>query len=519
MSWLSDMIDSTVSLVSPASALRRRAARKATEAFSNYKGATRSRLASNWQVSSGSADYDLLPDLPLLRERSRELLRNDPVAAGAVGTMVDNIVGTGIRPQSVINPDRLGVTDEQAAEIRRACELAWERWCKTADISRRFNFYDLQAAVMRSIILNGESVVMPVRVDRPGVAYDISLELIEPDRIEAPGMNDAPNGRLNRRSGVELGRYGNPVAYYVRVSRPGDGTDARKSKRTHRRIPAYVAEGRKLILHLANLQRPGQTRGEPMLSPVLDTFRSLSSYNEATLVSQRLSACYSMFITRDDPVNAAINRADDTANTQRLTEVEPGMVTYMAPGESISFGNPSGLSTSYNDFVVRQLKTIGGALGLPIELLTKDFSQTNYSSARASLLEARRVFQRWQRTLVDHLCSPVYEMVIEEAWLRGDIPVSDFASVREELTKSRWVPPSYGWVDPKKEVEAASAAISAGLSSLAVEAAAQGRDWEQVLEQQAREKALRRELDLRVDGETGQQGEDTQEEEDDDDEE
>ena len=52
-----------------------------------------------------------------------------------------------------------------------------------------------------------------------------------------------------------------------------------------------------------------------------------------------------------------------------------------------------------------------------------------------------------------------------------------------------------------------------------MEAAAQGRDWEQVLEQQAREKALRRELDLRVDGETGQQGEDAQEEEDDDDEE
>jgi lambda family phage portal protein len=250
-----------------------------------------------------------------------------------------------------------------------------------------------------------------------------------------------------------------------------------------------------------------------MLSPVLDAFKSLSSYNEATLVSQRLSACYSMFITRDDPVNASINRSDDVIGNQRLTDIEPGMVSYLSPGEQVSFSNTSGLSTSYNDFVARQLKTIGGALGLPIELLTKDFSQTNYSSARAALLEARRVFQRWQRMIIDHLCAPVYEMVIEEAFLRGDIPVRDFASVREELTRSRWVPPSYGWVDPKKEVEAASAAINAGLSSLAVEAAAQGRDWEQVLEQQAREKALRRELDLRVEGETGKPVEEEEEEE------
>ena len=505
MSWLSDVIDGTVSLLSPTAALRRRAARKATEEFAQYRGATKSRLTSHWTVSSGSADYDLLPDLPVLRERSRELIRNAPVAAGAVNTLVANPVGTGIRPQSTIDASRLGISDEQAAEVRRACERAWERWVPSADISRRLNFYDLQAVVMRSIILNGEAIVLPVRVERPGIPYAVSLELIEPDRVEAPGKNDAPNGRLNRRSGIEMGKYGNPVAYWVRVAHPGDGTFERRTKRTHRRLPAYDSEGQSLLYHLANLNRPGQTRGEPMLAPVLQTFKDLSSFNEATLVRERVSACFSMFVTRDDPVNAAINRSDETVSSQRLNEIEPGMVSYLSPGETISFGDPSGLSTSYEEFVVRHLKTIGGSLGLPLELLTKDFSQTNYSSARAALLEARRVFQRWQRNIIDHLCIPVYESVIEEAWLRGDIPqIRDFASVREELTRSRWVPPSYGWVDPAKEVAAASAAIEVGLSSLAVEAAAQGRDWEQVLEQQAREKALRQELDIRVEREVGE---------------
>jgi lambda family phage portal protein len=147
---------------------------------------------------------------------------------------------------------------------------------------------------------------------------------------------------------------------------------------------------------------------------------------------------------------------------------------------------------------MRHLRSIGAALGLPYELVSKDFSQTNYSSARAALLEARRVFNRWQRYLIEHLCTHAYSMVIEEAWLRGEIPFREFDEHREALTASRWVPPTFGWVDPRKEVEAATLSIQTGLSSLAIEAAAQGRDWEQVLEQQAREKQLRQELGLQT---------------------
>ena len=175
------------------------------------------------------------------------------------------------------------------------------------------------------------------------------------------------------------------------------------------------------------------------------------------------------------------------------------MVSYLAPGESVSFGNPNANNAAdYNEFVTRNLRAIGAALGLPIELVEMNFSMVNYSSARAALLEARRVFSRWQSYLISHLCENVYAMVIEEAWLRGEIPYrGDFESARYELTRSRWVPPSYGWVDPKKEVEAAQIAIDTGLSSLATEAAAQGRDWETIMEQRAREQQYAEELGIK----------------------
>ena len=49
-----------------------------------------------------ASDQVTLPDLPALRERSRDLIRNAPLATGAINTVVvTNVVGTG---QSAIPP-------------------------------------------------------------------------------------------------------------------------------------------------------------------------------------------------------------------------------------------------------------------------------------------------------------------------------------------------------------------------------------------------------------------------------
>ena len=125
---LSAAIDRTIEIVSPRKALERKAARAASEQFGeSYRGAASNRLNHNWDVSSGSADYDLLPDLGMLRERSRELLRNDPYAASVVRSLVDNVVGTGIKPQSSIDHEALGITEEEGNAIRKACERAWNK--------------------------------------------------------------------------------------------------------------------------------------------------------------------------------------------------------------------------------------------------------------------------------------------------------------------------------------------------------------------------------------------------------
>ncbi len=61
-------------------------------------------------------------------------------------------------------------------------------------------------------------------------------------------------------------------------------------------------------------------------------------------------------------------------------------------------------------------------LNIPYELLFKDFSKTNYSSARAALLEAWRFFPANRELVSSSWCSVIYDLWFEEAVHRGRIP-------------------------------------------------------------------------------------------------
>jgi len=198
----------------------------------------------------------------------------------------------------------------------------------------------------------------------------------------------------------------------------------------------------------------------------------------------------------DVAVNSAYER---NPSGQMLESLESGMIKHLMPGETITSFNPQRPSATFEPFVDRILKAISAALGLPYELVAKDFSKTNYSSARAALLEARRYFKVRQEWLAQKLCQPVWEMLLEEAYLKGELEAKDFyfeGRPKPSWLRARWIAPGWSWVDPLKEVKASREAIVGNISSLADEAAGQGKDWEEILEQRAREEQKRKELGL-----------------------
>lgn len=492
-------IDGLISVLAPSWGLRRLQARTARRVlFGAYRGAEKNRLKSDWTALDGSADADLLADLPTLRQRCRDLNRNDAHASAITATVVANEVGTGLKPQSRPDIEALGISEADAAIFTRMAERAWRKWCKTADAQNRMDFYEIQALVRRQILENGEVFVLPLMIkDELGRDYSLALEIIEADRVETP---PSQRGNKNIRDGVELGDRGQPIAYWIRKTHPGDvllGRPGVTGSAEHTRYPAFNSAGRRNVLHLYPVKRPGQTRGEPFFAPVLSAFKDLADYMEAEIVAARVAACFAAFITKNDAFGTMNANTSIDPKGNRLESLEPAMVQYLNPGEEVSFGDPKRPSGAFEPFVLAVLRSIGSALGLPLELVLKDFSKTNYSSARAALLEARRFFRANQAWLAGRLCHPCWEWVMEEAWLREELPAVDlFGDLREDWLRALWIAPGWGWVDPVKEVESSKLAIDAGLSTLADECAAQGRDWEDVMAQRKREQDKKKELGI-----------------------
>jgi lambda family phage portal protein len=494
---ISEGLDSLIGIFSPRTAYRRRMFRFATSFAlrGGYDGAKVGRLRDNWNPFGGSADEDLLPDLQRLRERSRDLNRNDGVAAGITGTMITNIVGSGIQPQSIVDGESLGMTPEDVEIFQRKVERCWERWQPFADAGERMHFWELQHLAQRQILENGEVLLIPEMVDIPGRPYFLALNTVESDRMDTPSDK---RGDKNIRKGVEIGSRGEPVAYWICKSHPGDITYKNRTPDSNEyiRYPARNAFGRLNVLHLYWVKRPGQTRGEPFFAPVMNRFKDLADYMEAELVAARVAACFSIFIKQMMPYDGALHNKDKMDGAKRVEELEPGIISYLDPGEEMQSFNPNRPNGTIDPFVDKVLRFIGAGLGLPYELVVKDFSKTNYSSARAAILEARKFFIYQQEWLAGRFCQPTWGMLLDEAFLRNEFEARDYFARREDYLRAKWIAPGWSYIDPENEINAAKDAIQGNISTLADECAAHGKDWEEVLNQRAREEKRRKELGL-----------------------
>ncbi len=512
-------IDNIVSFFSPRSGFRRKMYREAinvSRKFGAYRGSRRDRLYSSWLPRGGSADEALLPELSEMRERSRDLNRNDAHASGITSTMTTNVIGTGIRPQSRVDDETLGISEKSAANFQKKAERSWKKWLPFADAGERMDFYEIQQLVDRQILENGEAVVIPFMLKDKSRPYSLALQVIESDRLETPSEKRSDK---SIRGGVRIGENGEPVSYFIQKNHPGDFRYGNNDKKFIE-IPAKNEYGRKNVFHLYPVLRSGQTRGVPFFAPVLTYFKDLAEYAEAELVAARIAACFSLFITSEASMDIAVNSAYERNSSDQLVEsLEPGMIKHLMPGESITSFNPQRPGATFEPFVERILRAISAALGLPYELVAKDFSKTNYSSARAALLEARRYFKVKQEWLARKLCQPVWDMVMEEAYLNGELGAISFYEKRRWWTGATWIAPGWEWVDPLKEAKAAEVGLKNGIVTHADLYSAQGKDWEEGFEQRKRELDKMNELGLPQNTDIAKEKEEPEEDEDEDEEE
>ena len=490
-------IDRVIGIFSPKTEAKRKYFRHISKSmFGSYNGAKSDRFRSSWGPGGGSADQDLLSDLPKLRERSRDLIRNDAIASGGIETIITNIIGSGIKVQSRVDYESLKINEDYASKLQKQFEKIWNRWVPHADAGGRMDFYEIEELEERSRFANGESILLPMRIKNKNRPYDLAIQSIESDRLSTPG---GLYGSKDIRSGIKIGKFGEPLEYWIKKTHPGDfiwGKGYNNSPEDYIKYKATDGFGVKNIFHLYHVLRSGQTRGEPFFAPVINLFKDRYEYMEAELIAARMAACIGLIIKKDNAMGAAISRKSRTdSGGKRIEDMSPGMVEYLEPGEEFGSFVPNRPGGTFPAFMERILRDISSGLNIPYEILSKDFSKSNYSNTRAALIEARRFFKKQQRFVADKLGQPIFELLLEEAYLKGELDILDFYQNKWLYVKAKWISPGWQWVDPQKEVKAAVMSVDNNQSTLAAEAASHGDDWEDNLEQRARELKKIKELE------------------------
>lgn len=469
-----------------------------------------------WDPAPGSADSDLNPELGLIQARSRDLERNHGVAGGAVQTYGDNIVGQGLRLKSRPDWKALGWTPERGEEWSNLVESRWYAYAndKNFDAARELDFDGMTTLVMKTSFVNGAAITLPLWLPRAGAVAATAHQLIEADRLSNP--NGRPDSKV-LRGGVQVDQYGAAEGYWIRKSHPGDRFmwgDGFSSDAEF--IPAYTAWGRRRVLHVHDKARSGQTRGVPGFASSLRQFKVLGDYTNAELKAAVVNAMVAMVtksaIGQEGLVELlsgnpdALKAYQDGLSARKLSSIEfnAGMVVPLMLGEEIAGFTPARPTEAFDPFVQTFLRWIAAGLNMPYELLAKDFSKTNYSSARAALLEGWRFFRGKRKWLTRTWAQPAFELWLEEEVMEGRIEAPDFYAQRAYYCRTKWIGDGRGWIDPLKEAQAAECRMRNGITTLEDECAEQGLDWEENLQQRAREEKRAKQLGIRLPWMAGQ---------------
>lgn len=418
-----------------------------------------------WTRPAQDARGDTLPHLRTAWGQSRALAQTNAIAFGALRTNLDRVVGTGLALSATPNASILGWTPEQAQAWKNKVQSEFSLWADSTDCdwAGKHNFYELQAVVLWGALASGDIfTLMPDAASASTLQpYKLRLQLIEADRIGNPlGKLDS----ADMAGGIRFAN-GRPSAAHIYNHHPG-GSVIATSIFAGEWVDFVGASGRRRLLHHARLLRPDQPRGVPYLTPVMDDIKRLGDYADAEIEAAVISAYYTVFIeTEGAELSAVHGAAETTAEGDEQLALGSGAIIGLNPGEKISTANPGRPNPNFEAFYRAVVRNIGMGLGLPVELLTKEFN-ASYSSSKAAILDAWMYLRGVRTWLSRSLCQPVYETWLTEAVILGRVSAPSYFSdplMRWAYTRASWPGDSMGSINPKDEVAAYTAAIDARL--------------------------------------------------------
>lgn len=448
---------------------RRRASNRALAA--RYDAAqTTAENAIHWGMADSlSADSALNEHTRhKIRIRSRYEVANNCYAGGLVRTLADAVIGPGPRLQV------RGIDTDDARRI----ENAWAAWCRATGFARklwRMRYARAESGEVFGVLATNRAVDHAVKLD---------MRLIEADQVTDPVGTIHPEG-FETAEGIVFDQFGNPIEYLVLKRHPGSLLPwLRASQADYDAIPAAD------VIHYFDPTRPGQIRGLPELTPALELFAVMRRYTLATAMSAENAANLAGVIE-----NEMIG--DEGFETEPLETIEIPRASWLnlLPGQKISQLRSEQPVTQYPDFIGQTLREVARVLQIPYGIAAGDFSQSNYSSARADRQGFDKSIEIQRSWIESEILNRVFAAWFDLAVLTEGVLPESVRTLNPGI-RLEWFWSGFGHVDPLKEANAAKVRIESRVSSMSREYARQGLDWETEFEQIARERRRMSELGI-----------------------
>lgn len=438
----------------------------------DYDAAKTSRFRRVQSVpSSGSAaDYHYRNESDFLRmmEYARSHDRNDPIVGQAITRLVDNVLQQGIG----VDPNTGN------AKLNDTIKKRWDEWSTDpdqCDVTGERDLHRMTKMGLRATIVDGDVVFLPLR--------DGSVQAIEAHRIRTPKST-----KQNVVHGVLLNEVRKRVEYWI-CKEDLDPNQSVQYVRDMLRYPVRDKEGYRQVFHLYNPKRLSQTRGVTALAPIMDMIGMHGDIQFAKLIQQQIVSCFAIFTERalgtygGDPGARGERSTElltDNTTTRTIEGIAPGMLIAGAPGEKLSGFSPNVPNAEFFEHAKLILTIIAINLGLPLQVLLLDPSETNFSGWRGAIDQARMGFMDIQQWVIQKFLAPVYQWKVRQ-WIAEDAAIrraSEYGTVN--IFGVNWNPPRWPYIEPEKDAKSDALIIEKGLNSRRAVLAYRGYDVDDI---------------------------------------
>lgn len=497
-----------------------------------FDGASRmEKQIAGWQPPLQSADLDMLPDKDMLDARARDLGRNDGYVQGGAQIHKDSIVGAFYMLNSKPSWKVLGKDEAWAEAFQQEVEQKFTLWAESpqnwVDASRQNDFTSLIRLAVGVTVFGGEVLATVEWPKQQRREFNTAIQMIDPDRLSTPHtmQHDA-----NIRGGIKKDTYGAPISAFIRTRHPADyhfPYGRLGMEQWWKEVPWRKPWGRAQVLYFREQKRVDQTRAVSDMAAGLREIAITRKFRDVTLQKAVLAATYAATIESELPAQAVyeqlgagsgsssygsgtvdyanefLEAVNEYVGASKNMLIDGVKIPHLFPGTKLNFQNAGAPQGVGQEFEQSLLRYVAVSLGVSYEELSKDYTKTNYSSARAAMMNTWKFMQSRKRIIADAMANSIYRLWLEEAINKDMIetfPASEADKLYtnghqnlmfDALAEADWIGAARGQIDELKETQAAVLRIKYGLSTHEDELARLGKDWRKTYAQLERERVER----------------------------